>query len=102
MYELLVQTRTAPTFCRIHGNGFLICTRFAFHTLAFTCANNFSTATSVEVERQFSVGRRAMSFMQHNMSHDVFRARMALGSWEGTPLFPDWSVAAHILEKHML
>jgi hypothetical protein len=49
---------------------------------------NHSTATSVAAERKFSDGRRACNFMQHNMSDNSFRARMALGSWQDTPLFP--------------
>jgi hypothetical protein len=58
-------------------------------------------ATSIESERQFSTGRRAMNFMQHTMSHDTFRARMALGSWDDTPLFPDFEAAVSIIETHM-
>jgi hypothetical protein len=47
-------------------------------------------AILVSAEQQFSAGRRAIDFTQHQMSQDTFRARTALGSWEGTPLFPDW------------
>ncbi|KAF7325090.1 hypothetical protein MKEN_00552100 [Mycena kentingensis (nom. inval.)] len=35
-------------------------------------------ATSVDVERAFSEGRREIGFMQHNMSAQTFRAEMAL------------------------
>lgn len=42
-----------------------------------------------------------MNFMQHNMSHDVFCARMALGSWAGTPLLPDLQNAVSVIDKHM-
>jgi hypothetical protein len=59
------------------------------------------SATSVEAERQFSTGRRSMNFMQHNMLHDTFRARMALGSWDNTPMFPGFEAAAHIIDSYM-
>ena len=46
------------------------------------------SATSVDAEHAFSVGRRQVNFMQHNMSSQTFKARMAVGSWAKTPLFP--------------
>lgn len=45
-------------------------------------------ASSVDAERAFSVGRRQVNFMQHNMSSNTFKAKMGLGSWTNTPLFP--------------
>ena len=56
---------------------------------------------STDVERAFSDGRREVNFMQHNMSSQTFKAEMAVGSWDGTPLMPDISDAIHIMEKHI-
>ncbi|KAJ7732836.1 hypothetical protein B0H16DRAFT_1328492, partial [Mycena metata] len=50
-------------------------------------------ATSVDAERSFSVGRRKLGFMQHNTAEQTFRSSMAIGSWDGTPLFPDLNPA---------
>ncbi|EJC99009.1 uncharacterized protein FOMMEDRAFT_95472 [Fomitiporia mediterranea MF3/22] len=58
-------------------------------------------ATSVDAERAFSVGRRQINFMQHNTSSNTFRAKMAVGSWDGTPLFPNINDAISILNKKM-
>ncbi|KAL0058691.1 hypothetical protein AAF712_014619 [Marasmius tenuissimus] len=44
-------------------------------------------ATSVDAERAFSAGRREVNFMQHNTSHDTFKASMTVGSWVHTPFF---------------
>ncbi|EJC99098.1 uncharacterized protein FOMMEDRAFT_94387 [Fomitiporia mediterranea MF3/22] len=55
-------------------------------------------ATSVDAERAFSVGRRQINFMQHNTSSDTFRAQMAVGSWDGTPLFSNIKDAIGIIE----
>ncbi|KAL1739612.1 hypothetical protein HDZ31DRAFT_9157, partial [Schizophyllum fasciatum] len=44
-------------------------------------------ATSIDAERAFSEGRRQVNFMQHRMSHDTFKASMALGSWAKAPFF---------------
>ncbi|EJD08329.1 uncharacterized protein FOMMEDRAFT_38913, partial [Fomitiporia mediterranea MF3/22] len=44
-------------------------------------------ATSVDAEQAFSVGCCQINFIQHNTSSDTFRAQMAVGSWDGTPLF---------------
>jgi hypothetical protein len=65
---------SAPGFCYV----FCIMHLLIIHSLA----------TSVEAERAFSVGRRQVNFMQHNMSSQTFKARMAVGSWAKTPLFP--------------
>ncbi|KAJ6532495.1 hypothetical protein B0H19DRAFT_1005077 [Mycena capillaripes] len=58
-------------------------------------------ATSVDAERSFSVGRRKLGFMQHNTAEQTFRSSMAIGSWDGTPLFPDLNPAIKILEQAM-
>ncbi|KAK1230699.1 hypothetical protein PQX77_006204 [Marasmius sp. AFHP31] len=44
-------------------------------------------ATTVDAERAFSQGRWEMNFMQHNTSHDTFKASMAIGSWVEAPFF---------------
>lgn len=44
-------------------------------------------AASVNVECDFSGGRRQVNFMQTNMSHDTFKPSMALGSWCDTPFY---------------
>ncbi|KAG8714311.1 hypothetical protein FRC08_012114 [Ceratobasidium sp. 394] len=43
-------------------------------------------ASSVDAERAFSGGRMAVNYRQHRMSLSTFRAKMAVGSWYGTPL----------------
>ncbi|QRV81253.1 Phycobiliprotein ApcE [Ceratobasidium sp. AG-Ba] len=45
-----------------------------------------SPASSVDAERAFSGGRMAVNYKQHRMSLSTFRAKMAVGSWYGTPL----------------
>jgi hypothetical protein len=42
-----------------------------------------------------------MNWTQHGMSHDVLRARMTLGSWDETPLFPDFELATDIIKDRM-
>ncbi|KAF6753989.1 hypothetical protein DFP72DRAFT_791262, partial [Ephemerocybe angulata] len=54
-------------------------------------------ASSVEAERAFSVGRRQVNFMQHNMSSNTFKSKMGLGSWTGAPFFPEISKLAEII-----
>jgi hypothetical protein len=39
--------------------------------------------------------------MQHNMSSQTFKAEMAVGSWDGTPLMPNISEATRIIERKM-
>ncbi|KIJ06129.1 hypothetical protein PAXINDRAFT_75911 [Paxillus involutus ATCC 200175] len=55
-------------------------------------------ASSTDAERSFSDGRRQVNFMQHNTSSQTFKSEMAIGSWEGTPLFPDVRRAVDIIE----
>ena len=57
-------------------------------------------ASSVDAERAFSVGRRQINFMQHNMSPNTFRSKMALGSWQKAPFFPKIAKVAEILASH--
>lgn len=58
-------------------------------------------AASTDAERAFSEGRREVNFMQHNMASQTFKAQMAVGSWDGTPLFPSINTAISIMEKHL-
>ncbi|KAE9398283.1 hypothetical protein BT96DRAFT_822213 [Gymnopus androsaceus JB14] len=44
-------------------------------------------ASSVDVECNFSGGRCQVNFMQTNMSHDIFKSSMALGSWCNAPFY---------------
>lgn len=39
--------------------------------------------------------------MQHNTSDQTFRSSMAVGSWDGTPLFSDISQAIQIIQQSM-
>ena len=59
------------------------------------------TATSVDAERAFSTGRRQVNHMQHNMSSQTFKARVAIGSWAKTPIFPEFLDIAAIVESRM-
>ncbi|EUC59033.1 hypothetical protein RSOL_293340 [Rhizoctonia solani AG-3 Rhs1AP] len=43
-------------------------------------------SSSIDVERAFSGGRMAINYRQHRTSVGTFRAKMAVGSWFGTPL----------------
>jgi hypothetical protein len=58
-------------------------------------------ATSVDAERAFSAGRLTINHLQHNMSSETFEAKMAVGSWYGTPLLPSLSDAAAIIRESM-
>ena len=55
-------------------------------------------ATTVDVERAFSEGRREVNFMQTQMSHDTFNASMVVGSLAKLPSF-DLKKAIDILEN---
>jgi len=59
------------------------------------------TATSVDAERAFSTGRRQVNHMQHNMSSQTFKARVAIGSWAKTPIFPKFSDITAMVESCM-
>ncbi|KAG8687336.1 hypothetical protein FRC11_007416 [Ceratobasidium sp. 423] len=58
-------------------------------------------ASSVDAERAFSGGRLMINHLQHQMSSRTFQAQMAVGSWFGTPLLPNLSHVASIVEKNM-
>ena len=51
----------------------------------------------MDAEHAFSTGCRQVNYMQHNTSSDTFQARMAVGSWAQTPLFPGFSAIAQII-----
>ncbi|KAF8834769.1 hypothetical protein BDN67DRAFT_914255 [Paxillus ammoniavirescens] len=55
-------------------------------------------ASSTDAERSFSDGHCQVNFMQHNTSSQTFKSEMAIGSWEGTPLFPDVRRVVDIIE----
>ncbi|TFK20224.1 hypothetical protein FA15DRAFT_600119 [Coprinopsis marcescibilis] len=56
-------------------------------------------ASSVDTEQAFSVGRCQVSFMQHSMSSQTFKAKMAVGSWSQAPFFPGIAKVAEYLSK---
>jgi hypothetical protein len=39
----------------------------------------------------------AVNYRQHRMSLSTFQAKMAVGSWYGTPLLPEIDEVMHIL-----
>ena len=51
----------------------------------------------MDAERAFSTGHRQVNYMQHNIGSDTFQARMAVGSWAQTPLFPGFPAIAQII-----
>ncbi|CUA77945.1 hypothetical protein RSOLAG22IIIB_12933 [Rhizoctonia solani] len=55
-------------------------------------------ASSVDAERAFSGGRMAVNYRQHRMSVATFRAKMAVGSWFGTPLLSGIDDVLEIVE----
>jgi len=59
------------------------------------------TATSVDAECAFSTGQHQLSFMQHNMSSQTFKAQMAVGSWAKTPIFPAFSDISDMVKDSM-
>lgn len=67
------------------------------HFLIYIPNSNICIASSVDAGRAFSTGRRQVNYMQHNMSSDTFQARMAVGSWAQTPLFPGFPAIAQII-----
>ena len=58
-------------------------------------------AASVDSERSFSDARRKLGFMQYNTSNQTFKSSVAVGSWDGTPLFPTLASAIQIIQKSM-
>jgi len=55
----------------------------------------------VDAERSFSKRRLAVNHLQHKTSSQTFRAKVALGSWIGTPLWPGISDVTKILEPKL-
>ncbi|CAE6474836.1 unnamed protein product [Rhizoctonia solani] len=55
-------------------------------------------SSSVDAERAFSGGRMAVNYRQHRTSVETFRAKMAVGSWYGTPLLSDATEVLDMLE----
>ncbi|KAJ7686613.1 hypothetical protein B0H14DRAFT_2224941, partial [Mycena olivaceomarginata] len=51
--------------------------------------------SSVDAERAFSGGR--LQVLRSSSASNKFKARVALGSWIGTPLMPTSDVAVKIL-----
>ncbi|KAK7047943.1 hypothetical protein VNI00_006271 [Paramarasmius palmivorus] len=58
-------------------------------------------ASAVDAERAFSAGRLQVNHLQHAMSSQTFKAKVALGSWYGTPLLPDIKEPTRILAEAM-
>ncbi|KAG9119766.1 hypothetical protein FRC07_005051 [Ceratobasidium sp. 392] len=58
-------------------------------------------ASSVDAERAFSSGRLMTNHLQHQMSDDTFRAKMALRLWYKTPLLPEVSEVASLLANRL-
>jgi hypothetical protein len=58
-------------------------------------------ATSVDAEQAFSTGCCQVNYMQHNMSSQTFKARVAIGSWAKTPIFPEFSDIAAMVATRM-
>lgn len=77
------------------GNRRKVRPRLAAMAMAYLTA----PASSVDAERAFSEGRLNVNHLQHNMSSNTFRAKMALGLWADTPLFPSMGVLAAELAK---
>jgi hypothetical protein len=59
-----------------------------------------TVASSVDAERSFSCGRLQVNHLQHNISSQSFKAKMAVGSWANTPLFPRAS-AEQVIRSRM-
>lgn len=59
------------------------------------------TASSVDAERAFSVGRLEVNHLQHSTSQQTFKSQVAVGSWAKTPLYPGLSETIKIVKKQM-
>ncbi|KAH7335919.1 hypothetical protein B0J17DRAFT_575400, partial [Rhizoctonia solani] len=59
------------------------------------------SATSVDAEQAFSAGQLTINHLQHNMSLETFKAKMAVGSWYGTPLLPEIFDVTSIIHESM-
>ncbi|KDN47460.1 hypothetical protein RSAG8_03600, partial [Rhizoctonia solani AG-8 WAC10335] len=58
-------------------------------------------ASSVDAECAFSGGRLMINHLWHQMSSRTFQSQMAIGSWFGTCLLPDFHTVASIVKSHM-
>ncbi|KAF7319813.1 Dimer-Tnp-hAT domain-containing protein [Mycena kentingensis (nom. inval.)] len=56
-------------------------------------------ASSVDAERAFSNGRLQVNHLQHGMSSQTFKARVALHSWDGCPFFPPGTAERLLAER---
>lgn len=83
-------SRMGSDFCSAPG---------MLHTASKPHCTKKIAASSVDAERSFSDGQRQVNFMQHNMTSQTFKAQMSVGSWDGTPIFPDISRAVSIIEQ---
>jgi hypothetical protein len=70
-------------------------------TFARHLVRGLGVASSVDAERAFSRGRLEVSYLQHNMSSQTFKADMAVGSWVDTPLRPGIMDTVKIVEKRI-
>lgn len=59
----------------------------------------FILVSSVDTERSFSGGCLQVNHLQHNMGSNTFRAQMAIGSWDRTPLLPDITEIVKMIGK---
>lgn len=59
------------------------------------------SVSSTNTKQSFSEGHHKANFMQHNMASQTFKAEMAVGSWDGTPLFLRVDAAILIKEKKL-
>ena len=60
-----------------------------------------ATTSPTNFEQAFFEGHRKVNFIQHNTTSQTFKAEMAVGSWDGTPLFPEIDAAIWIMEKKL-
>ncbi|QRW00786.1 hAT family dimerization protein [Ceratobasidium sp. AG-Ba] len=87
-----------------HGGLIQYCTaQLAERTQVYSMALDYlsAPASSVDAERAFSNGRLMVNHLQHQMSSQTFQAKMAVGSWVGTPLLPDLTAAAAAIQATM-
>ncbi|PPQ84268.1 hypothetical protein CVT24_012844, partial [Panaeolus cyanescens] len=59
-------------------------------------------AAAVDAERSFSTGRRQVNHLQTGMSSDTFKAKMAVGSWSQSPIYPGFKAFTTIIEKEIM
>ncbi|QRV77422.1 hAT family dimerization protein [Ceratobasidium sp. AG-Ba] len=87
-----------------HGGLIRYCTtQLKERPQVYSMAMDYLTApaSSVNAERAFSNGRLMVNHLQHQMSSRTFQAKMAVGSWVGTPLLPDLTAAATAVQATM-